>query len=63
MERNVHVRLDPEKLATLDILYISHAHTDHLDPYTLKKIYQYANPVLMIPFTLEYLIPLLRDIL
>lgn len=39
MERTVKVELDSEKLKTIDAIYISHAHTDHLDPYTLMEIY------------------------
>lgn len=39
MERTVKVRLDLEKVTTIDAIYISHAHTDHIDPYILTKIY------------------------
>ncbi len=63
MERTVKVRLDPEKIETIDAIYISHSHTDHLDPYTLREIYAHANPVLIIPFTLGYLKPLLHEYL
>ncbi len=59
-ERSVYVRLSPEKMCTIDAIYISHAHTDHLDPYTLLEIYKYANPVLFLPDTLRFLEPLLR---
>ena len=40
MERTVKVELDPEQVASIDAIYISHAHTDHLDPYTLVSIYR-----------------------
>lgn len=63
MERTVKVKLDITKLSSIDIIYISHAHTDHLDPYTLVEIYHHASPILLIPFTLEYLIPLFREYL
>ncbi len=63
MERSVKVRLDTEKFATLDAIYISHAHTDHFDPYTLSLIYQHASPLLILPFTLRYLEPLLLEYL
>lgn len=63
MERTVKVRLDREKLSTIDAIYISHSHTDHLDPYTLREIYVHANPLILIPFTLAYLQPLLWEYL
>ena len=63
MERSVKVRLDREKLSTIDAIYISHSHTDHFDPYTLVEIYAHARPLLLLPFTLEYLVPLLREYL
>ena len=63
MERSVKIRLDPDKLVTLDAIYISHAHTDHLDPYTLFEIYQHANPLLILPVTLTYLEPIFREFL
>lgn len=55
MERTSKIVLDPEKLNMLDAIYLSHAHTDHIDPYTLIEIYKYANPILILPITLQYL--------
>lgn len=63
MERSVRVRLDTEKIKTLDAIYISHAHTDHFDPYTLVEIYTHAQPLLILPATLAYLLPLLHEYL
>jgi metal-dependent hydrolase (beta-lactamase superfamily II) len=63
MERTVRVAIDPTKLGTIDAIYISHSHTDHFDPYTLMQIYQHASPILLLPFTLAYLVPLLREYL
>lgn len=84
MERSVKVRLDREKLSTIDAIYISHSHTDHFDPYTLVEIYwlchseewsdpgkqkeishndENKKPLLLLPFTLEYLVPLIREYL
>lgn len=57
------MRLDPEKLSTIDAIYISHAHSDHLDVYTLIEIYKYASPVLILPFTLRYLESLFQEFL
>ncbi len=58
MERSVKIKLDPEKMKSIDAIYISHAHTDHLDPYTLVEIYRYATPSLILPTTLRFLAPL-----
>jgi L-ascorbate metabolism protein UlaG (beta-lactamase superfamily) len=55
MERTVKVKLDTDKLKSIDAIYISHAHCDHFDPYTLLEIYKHANPTLILPFTLRYL--------
>lgn len=61
MERSTKVRIDPEKIGSLDAIYISHAHTDHLDPYTLMEIYTHANPLLILPVTLRFLSPLFAE--
>lgn len=61
MERTVKVRLDPKKIETIDAVYISHSHTDHFDPYTLVDLYKSEKPILLLPFTLTYLAPLLRE--
>ena len=58
MERSTKIKLDPEMLSSIDAIYISHAHTDHLDPYTLVEIYQYASPLLILPVTLRFFAPL-----
>jgi ribonuclease BN (tRNA processing enzyme) len=61
MERTVKVSLDREKLSTIDALYISHAHSDHFDPYTLMEIYRHAQPIVFLPFTLRYLGTLIEE--
>ena len=65
MERSVKVRIDLEQVKTIDAIYISHSHTDHFDPYTLTQIYRTSDsrfhiPILILPYTLQYLIPLIR---
>ncbi|MDD2693613.1 MAG: MBL fold metallo-hydrolase [Candidatus Gracilibacteria bacterium] len=61
MERSVKVELDMENIKTVDIIYVSHSHTDHLDPYTLLPIYRNANPILLLPYTLAFVVPLIRE--
>jgi Beta-lactamase superfamily domain len=63
MERTMKVRLDPEKIRTLDAIYISHAHCDHFDPYTLIEIYAHGSPILILPFALRYLEVLIHEYL
>jgi L-ascorbate metabolism protein UlaG (beta-lactamase superfamily) len=58
MQRNPIIKLDYENFAP-DAVFISHAHMDHFDPYSLIKIFKYHKPVLLLPETLTYL----KDIL
>lgn len=60
MERTPRIELASEKLRALDVVYLSHAHCDHFDPYTLVPLYQLANPLLLILETLIYLVPVLN---
>lgn len=57
MGRNPLVTINYSVLEHVDILYISHAHSDHLDPYTLIQLYKNLKdkPLLVIPETLLYL--------
>lgn len=57
MERTPRLVLDDSKLRTLDVVFLSHSHCDHFDPYTLIPLFRVANPVLLVPETLEYLVP------
>ena len=61
MERYPKIEIDYSKLK-IDIIFLSHSHSDHLDPYTLVKIYENITPrpLLLIPETLEFLIPLFK---
>ena len=61
MERTPRIKLDSEKIKMLDVMFLSHAHCDHFDPYTLVPIFQIANPLMIIPETLAYLEPVVRE--
>ena len=63
MERTMQVGLDPSKIQTIDAVYVSHSHTDHFDPYTLLEIYTHVKTLLLLPCTLAYLVPLIREYL
>ena len=62
-ERFPRVRFDPNVLLPLDGIFISHAHTDHLDPYSLVQLWSEASfrPRLFLPQSLLYLDSLLRE--
>lgn len=60
MSRNP--RVDLASLPDLDAVYISHAHCDHLDPYTLVPLFA-KRRVLVIPETIEFLVPVFKDFL
>lgn len=64
MARYPKIEVDFEKMQ-VDAIFISHSHCDHLDPYTLCKIYeaQKPRPLLLIPETLMFLIPLFEKYL
>jgi L-ascorbate metabolism protein UlaG (beta-lactamase superfamily) len=57
MGRNPTFSLDYSVLTQIDAIFISHAHTDHLDPYTLVGLYKNlaSKPILLIPETLTFL--------
>lgn len=63
MERATKIKLNHQKLSSIDIIYLSHSHTDHIDPYTLVEIYTYANPILLLPCTLLYMEEVFRKYL
>ena len=64
MARYPKIEVDYSKLE-LDAIFISHSHCDHLDPYTLVKIYENLKPrpLLLIPETLLFLVPLFEKYL
>ncbi len=64
MARYPKIEIDYEKF-DIDAIFISHSHSDHLDPYALVKIYEHIKPrpLLLIPETLEFLVPLFEKYL
>ena len=51
------VRADWSELGPVDVVWISHAHTDHLCPYSLIKLHEELSPApqLLLPISLAYL--------
>lgn len=44
----------------MDVVYLSHAHCDHFDPYTLVPLFQIGSPLLLVPETIGYLVPIIN---
>jgi len=63
MGRFPRLRVDVADLAPVHAVYISHAHCDHLDPYTLTRLWRElaSPPVLLLPVSLSFLLPVLRE--
>ncbi len=61
LKRNPGV--DLASLPQIDAVYISHGHCDHFDPYTLMALYRSQNPILVLPETIEFLLPLIHEFL
>lgn len=55
-------RVDLASIADIDAVYLSHAHCDHLDPYTLLPLFSRPR-VLVIPETIEFLADVLAQFL
>ena len=65
MGRFPRLRFDVDDLGPIDAIYLSHAHCDHLDPYTLVRLWRELEspPVLFLPVSLTFLIPVFRKFL
>jgi L-ascorbate metabolism protein UlaG (beta-lactamase superfamily) len=65
MGRFPRLRFQVADLAPVDAVYLSHAHCDHLDPYTLVRLWRELDspPVLFLPVSLTFLLPVLREYL
>ena len=60
MSRFPRVRFDADIFSDVDAIYLTHAHCDHLDPYTLLRLWNElaSPPVLIIPVSLSFVIPI-----
>lgn len=65
MGRNPTFKLDYNAIPKLDAIFLSHSHTDHVDPYTLIELYKNLEhkPALLVPEVIAYLIPLFNEYL
>ena len=59
MGRFPRLRFDPAELGPIHGVFLSHAHSDHLDPYTLVRLWRSLPepPVLLLPVSLAFLVP------
>jgi len=62
MGRFPRLRFAVEALGPVHAVFISHAHSDHLDPYTLVRLWRELPepPALLLPVSLSFLLPVLR---
>ena len=65
MSRFPRLRFDIDVLGNIDAVYLTHAHCDHLDPYTLIRLWKELKspPTLIIPISLRYLVPIFQQYL
>lgn len=65
MGRAPRVSIDWQRLPALDAIFLSHSHTDHLDPYSLLELWRRLDPQpqVLLPQSLAYLVPLLTEFL
>jgi L-ascorbate metabolism protein UlaG (beta-lactamase superfamily) len=59
MGRYPRLRFETADLGPIHAVYLSHAHCDHLDPYTLLRLWRElpSPPVLILPVSLAFLVP------
>jgi hypothetical protein len=65
MGRFPRLRFHSAALEPIHAVYLSHAHCDHLDPYTLVRLWRELEspPLLIVPVSLSFLLPLFREYL
>ena len=63
MGRFPRIRFEAQELAPIHGVYLTHAHSDHLDPYTLVRLWRElaAPPTLLLPITLAFLVPIFEE--
>lgn len=63
--RYPRIKIAPECFTPLDAVFLSHSHTDHLDPYALVELWKNAPtpPALLLPESMRYLESLLSEYL
>jgi len=63
MGRFPRLRYQVEDLEPIHGIYLSHAHCDHLDPYTLVRLWRELEspPALLVPVSLQFLIPVFQE--
>lgn len=60
MERNPPISVDSRQFPVVDGVFVSHSHADHLDPYFLTELSERVRFELLLPETLEYLVPVFK---
>jgi len=65
MGRFPRLRFEVADLGAIDAIYISHSHTDHLDPYSLLRLWSELDPkpALLLPVSLLFLGPVVTEFL
>lgn len=63
MARRERVRIDYKSAPSIDVIFLSHSHLDHFDPYTLVEITKHHSPIILIPETCLFALPILKKYL
>jgi hypothetical protein len=63
MGRFPRLRFQARDLGSIDAVFLSHAHSDHLDPYTLVRLWTELDspPTLLLPVSLSFLLPIFEQ--
>jgi len=65
MGRFPRLRFDVADLGRVDAIFLSHSHTDHVDPYSLLRLWNGLGerPALLLPISLKFLGPVFTEFL